>query len=125
MKKLCIAVMLLISTVGISQVTVFKYDTSDVILSEVKWDVETTYSSVKNELILTVRELGTENESKVFYRILEVTQSTNNIAWTCYKGMDAKGYYINHTFFYEGKNELYIHYNGGNYSRIVGGGLVY
>ena len=125
MKKLCIAVMLLISTVGISQVTMTKYDTTNVAYSQNKWDVETAYTTKENELVLTVRGLKDDTKSVVYYRILEVTQSTNNVAWTCYKGMDAKGYYVNHTFFYDGKNMLAIHYENGNYTIIEGGGLVY
>jgi len=123
MKKLCIAVMLLITTVGISQVTMTKYDTANVAYSQNKWDVETTYTTKKSELVLTVRELGTETFGKGFYRMLDVTQSTDSIAWTCYKGMDAKGYYV--TFFYDGKNVLYMRYESGNYTRIIGGGLIY
>ena len=125
MKKLCIAVMLLISTVGMSQVTVTKYDTLNVAFSEEKWDVESKYTAKESELVLKVRALKTDEVSSVYYRILEVTQSTNSNAWTCYKCMDSKGFYVNHTFFYNGIKMVAIHYESGNYTIVEGGGLIY
>ena len=125
MKRLFIAVMLLISTVGISQVTVTKYDTTNVAFSEEKWDVETSYTFKESELVLKVRALDTDKVSTVYYRILEVTQSTDSNAWTCYKCMDSKGFYVNHTFFYNGIKMMAIHYESGKYAIIEGGGLVY
>ena len=125
MKKLCIAVMLLISTVGISQITVTKYDTAGLFVEENKYDVETAYTSKERELILNVRELSSGTITTLYYRILEVTQSTNHVAWTCYKCMDGKGNYVNYTFFYDEKNMMAIHYQSGAYSIIEGGGLVY
>ena len=125
MKRLFIAVMLLISTVGISQVTVTKYDTTNVAFSEEKWDVETSYTFKESELVLKVRALDTDKVSTVYYRILEVTQSTDSNAWTCYKCMDSKGFYVNHTFFYNGIKMIAIHYESGKYTIIEGGGLVY
>lgn len=117
--------MLLISTVGISQITVTKYDTAGLAISEMKYDVETAYTSKERELILNVRELSSGTITTLYYRILEVTQSTNHVAWTCYKCMDGRGNYVNYTFFYDGKNIMGIHYQNGAYSLIEGGGLVY
>ena len=125
MKKLCIAVMLLISTVGISQITVTKYDTAGLFVEENKYDIETAYTSKERELILNVRELSSGTITTLYYRILEVTQSTNSVAWTCYKCMDGRGNYVNYTFFYDGKHTMAIHYQSGQYSIVEGGGLVY
>ena len=117
--------MLLISTVGISQITVTKYDTAGLFVEENKYDVETAYTYKERELILNVRELSSGAITTLYYRILEVTQSTNHVAWTCYKCMDGKGNYVNYTFFYDEKNMMAIHYQSGAYSIIEGGGLVY
>ena len=125
MKKLCIAVMLLISTVGISQITVTKYDTAGLFVEENKYDIETAYTSKERELILNVRELSSGAITTLYYRILEVIQSTNSVAWTCYKCMNGEGNYVNYTFFYDGKNMMAIHYQSGVYSITEGGGLVY
>ena len=125
MKNLCIAVMLLISTTLMSQITVTKYNSIHTGLTEISYDVETTYSFKNNELALKVRSLATDTTTTIYYRILEVIRSTNNIGWICYKCMDGKGNYINYTFFFDGKNVVMVEYESGNYSITEGDGLVY
>jgi hypothetical protein len=128
MKQLMIAVMLLISTVGMSQVTVYEYIGSGKLVGTNKYNVTNNYdlysTSIRMEIIN--RAPGTDKTARVMtYDILSRDQGeTDGNKWTEYN-CKTNGYYITLTFFHDRSIGVLQSYDSGKYTITKGTGLKY
>jgi len=125
MKGLCTALMLILSTLCMSQITMTTYDSNNDYLNETRKNMETSYISNDDESILTVISSHNDTTTTLHYKILEVGIDALNMTWINYKCVDTNGHNIDYTFFYNGENIVTIQYQNGNYSVLDGAGLLY
>tara|TARA_B110000495_G_C22976268_1_gene573441 strand:+ start:1123 stop:1512 length:390 start_codon:yes stop_codon:yes gene_type:complete len=110
MKKLCVAVMLIISGTGISQVIMTEYDNKHNVLDEQSFiNIEASYTEIGNKFVLNAKDFIFNTVSIVAYNLLEVTQSTDNLGWVCYKCVDtATNTLVNFTIFHDGPETMIV-----------------
>lgn len=102
--------MLIISGTGISQVIMTEYDNKHNVLDEQSFiNIEASYTEIGNKFVLNAKDFIFNTVSIVAYNLLEVTQSTDNLGWVCYKCVDtATNTLVNFTIFQDGPKTMIV-----------------
>jgi len=124
MKLIMIAAMLIISSVGFSQLQLTSYDSSNVETAYNKYNSMIEYSIVKNAMREVISDYETDDTFTTYYAIKDVWYSNDPDVWIGYDCVNDSGAGVFIVCFLR-HNAIKKLYDDKSYSICIGGGLTY